>query len=89
MLIDNAKYHHAILHKEWRKKMEAKGFFLKYLPPYSPDLNPIERIWKLTRRLKLHNRFFSNIDEIINALDTLFKEWSVPNNQLKQLCAFT
>lgn len=89
VLLDNAKYHHAILHKEWRKEMEAKGFFLEYLPPYSPDLNPIERIWKLTRRLKVHNRFFDNINEIIIALESLFKSWFRPNIALKQLCALT
>ena len=69
--------------------MEAKGFFLEYLPPYSPDLNPIERTGKLTRRLKLHNRFFNDIHEIIIAVESLFKSWFRPNITLKQLCAVT
>lgn len=48
VISDNARYHHATLHKEWRKTAEL-WFRLEFLPPYSPDLNPIERVWKLTR----------------------------------------
>ena len=50
VITDNAKYHHAKLHSAWRQKNEGH-FRLDYLPPYSPDLNPIERVWKLTRKL--------------------------------------
>ena len=44
MIIDNARYHHASLHEEWRRQV-ADHFVLHFLPPYSPDLNPIERVW--------------------------------------------
>ena len=54
LIIDNAKYHHANLHRTWRQE-QAPDFVLDYLPPYSPDLNPIERVWKLVRRLRLHD----------------------------------
>jgi HNH endonuclease len=30
-----------------------------FLPLYSPDLNPIERVWKLTRQRRLHNVYFA------------------------------
>ena len=89
VILDNARYHHAKLHKDWRKEMESKGFFLRFLPPYSPDLNPIERVWKLIRRLKLHNRFFKTISEVINSVESLCKKWIRPNQTLKQLCAVT
>src|ERR1039457_302249 len=35
-----AKYHHALLHRPWREE-HILDFSLDYLPPYSPDLNPI------------------------------------------------
>src|SRR5258708_3818641 len=54
---DNAQYHRSKLHLEWRNQ-RAPQFGLDFLPPYSPDLNPIERVWKLTRRLCPHNRYF-------------------------------
>ncbi|HOX04690.1 MAG TPA: transposase, partial [Candidatus Paceibacterota bacterium] len=46
VLIDNAKYHHARLHRQWREQRCTK-FHLHFLPPYSPDLNPIERVCSL------------------------------------------
>jgi transposase len=52
VITDNAKYHHARLHKQWRHDRQDH-FALDYLPPYSPDLNPIERVWKLTRRRRV------------------------------------
>jgi transposase len=45
VITDNARYHHARLHKEWRASHVED--VLDYLPPYSPELNPIERVWKL------------------------------------------
>ena len=52
---DHAQYPRSRLHLEWRQN-QAPQFALDFLPPYSPELNPIERVWKLTRRLCLHNR---------------------------------
>src|SRR5216684_1883700 len=49
VITDHARYHPARLHKEWREE-HAQDFGLDYLPPSSPELNPIERVWKLTRR---------------------------------------
>jgi hypothetical protein len=54
VISDNAPYHHSRIHKPWREE-HAGRFDLDFLPPYSPELNPIERVWKLTRRLCLHN----------------------------------
>ena len=49
VITDNAKYHHARLHRQWREEHAAE-FVLDYLPPYSPELNPIERVWNYLRR---------------------------------------
>ncbi|HOB44150.1 MAG TPA: transposase, partial [Bacillota bacterium] len=34
------------------------------LPPYSPELNPIERVWRITRRQVTHNRYFASVVEL-------------------------
>src|SRR5437764_8793459 len=47
------------LHKEWRAT-HIEDFVLDYLPPYSPELNPIERVWKLTRRDRKSTRLNSS-----------------------------
>jgi transposase len=85
VIIDNAKYHHAKLHAPWRAEQQPE-FTLSYLPPYSPDLNPIERVWKLTRRLCLHNRYFPTLHAVINAVEEQFAVWKEPNETLRRLC---
>jgi transposase len=85
-ITDNAKYHHALLHKEWRESV-ASRFELAFLPPYSPELNPIERAWKLTRRLCLHNKYFPDLKSIVDTVENQFDKWSVPNDVLRRLCA--
>ncbi|MBK5291584.1 MAG: transposase [Acidobacteriia bacterium] len=50
-----------------RREEHAKDFALDYLPAYSTGLNPIERVWKLTRRRCLHNRCFPDLDNVIAA----------------------
>jgi transposase len=87
-VLDNAKYHHAVLHKEWREK-NNKNFALLYLPPYSPELNPIERVWKLARRLCTHNRYFENLKQVSNAVEKTLGAWKRPNEILTKLCAIT
>jgi transposase len=88
VIIDNAKYHHARLHREWREE-HADRFTLDYLPAYSPELNPIERVWKLTRRRCLHNRYFAHLHDVIQAVEKEFAAWIKPNNTLRRLCAIT
>jgi transposase len=86
VITDNAKYHHATLHAEWRRT-HAATFQLHFLPPYSPNLNPIERVWKLLRRLGVHNRFFPSLLELTEIVDTQFEVWQRPNLVLKRLCS--
>jgi hypothetical protein len=62
VITDNARHHHARLHRSWWQEHAAR-FVLDYLPTYSPDLNPIERVWKLTRRQCVHNRYFPLLDD--------------------------
>ena len=64
-------------------------FSLDYLPPYSPDLNPIERVWKLTRRLCLHNRYFNQLETVIESVEAEFSQWTNRNETLRRLCAIT
>jgi transposase len=42
VLMNNGAFHK---HPRTRKAIEAAGCSLIYLPPYSPDLNPIEKFW--------------------------------------------
>ena len=48
IILDNFKSHWA---RKTRKKAKELGMVLVYLPPYSPDLNPIEQIWRGIKRV--------------------------------------
>ena len=85
---DNAAYHRAKLHKAWREQQSPR-FELDFLPPYSPQLNPIERVWKLTRRLCLHNRYFGFLESVVEAVEEQFADWTKPNETLRRRCALT
>jgi transposase len=88
VITDNVRYHHATLHKEWREAAEP-WFMLEFLPPYSPDLNPIERVWKLTRRIATHNRYFPSIEDVVTAVENTFNRWRRGNDALRRLCAIS
>lgn len=47
IILDNSKLHHAGI---TMKKAEQLDMILVFLPAYSPDLNPIEFIWKSVKR---------------------------------------
>ena len=86
VILDNARYHHANLHKVWRQEHQDH-FELLFLPPYCPHLNPIERVWKLTRRQCIHNRYFADLKSVEYAIEPKFNTWGFPNSELKRLCA--
>ena len=50
VVLDNAAYHHTRVIKPLLHK-HRRHLSLFFLPPYSPQLSTIERVWKLTRRL--------------------------------------
>ena len=86
VIADNAKYHHAKLHQPWRQAHDGQ-FGLDYLPSYSPDLNPIERVWKLTRKLCTHDVYFPNLEAVITAVQAQFARWAQGNETLRRLCS--
>lgn len=93
MIVDNAPWHKKAVrliedlgNKEY-EDIRKKVIFVK-LPTYSPDLNPIEQVWRITRRENTHNVFFRSMDELKEAVDTAFANWAKPNDQLRTLCSF-
>ncbi len=59
-IIDNFRSHTSTTVKNEAKEL---GIYLVFLPPYSPDLNPIEYIWKSIRKV-LSLVFVKNLDEM-------------------------
>lgn len=88
VILDNARYHHANLLHPFIKKNRKKLSF-EFLPPYSPELNPIERVWKLTRKLCIHDNYFENLDDLVDAVTKQHALWKKPNGTLRKLCCIT
>jgi putative transposase len=43
-----------------------------HIPPYTPEMNPIEQIWKELRKLGFRNEFFKSLDKVVDRLcDTI------------------
>ena len=84
--MDNARWHHARALRPWLRR-HHRVIRLEFLPPYSPDLNPVERVWKLARRLCTHNVYFDTLQKLIQNVQQRFDMWFKPNRQLRRLCA--
>ncbi len=57
IVLDNARYQHCRLVLETAESLHIE---LVFLPPYSPNLNLIERLWKFVKKKVLYNRFYSD-----------------------------
>lgn len=86
LILDNARYHHAILIQPWLEENKRK-IELFFLPPYSPELNPSELIWKATRYSGTHNRYFPTLESLSDVLKSKYEQWAQPNDELVSLCA--
>jgi transposase len=78
VFLDNARYHHARIVQAWLARPECR-IKLHFIPPYSPHLNPIERLWGLMHRNVTHNRCYPTIRDFAEEIRTFLKV-TVPKN---------
>jgi len=71
IILDGAGYHRSELVKEWAYVMNIE---LHWLPPYSPNLNPIERLWKVMNEHSRNNRYFASAREFREEIHRFFRE---------------
>lgn len=64
---DNAPSHHSILTTDFLKEHQDKIEFVP-LPTYSPNLNQIERLWKLIRDNLTRNHFYDSLESECKAI---------------------
>ena len=62
-----------------------KNIKIIFLPPYSPELNLVERFWKFIKREVLHNVVYETLDKLAIAIENFYK--TIENETLKRLCA--
>ena len=71
LILDGAGYHRSKKVKEMADLLKIE---LHYLPPYSPNLNPIERLWKVMNEHARNSVYFKNKRDFRAALAKFFKE---------------
>jgi transposase len=70
IILDNATYYNAKLVKEY---LETSKIVCIPLPPYSPNLNLIERLWKFFKKKVLYNKFYESFDCFKDAVSHFFQ----------------
>lgn len=65
LILDNARYQKCKL--VWHKA-HALNIELLYLPPYSPNLNLIERLWKFIKKKCLYSIYYADFDAFKHAI---------------------
>lgn len=70
LILDQGPYNKSVETKEMAEKY---GIKLHFLPPYSPNLNPIERVWKVMNEHARNNVFFKSVGEFKTAIHNFFE----------------
>jgi transposase len=70
LILDQGPYNKALKTQEAAKEW---GIVLHYLPPYSPNLNPIERVWKVMNEQVCNHVFFTSAKDFREAILTFLR----------------
>ena len=82
IISDNARYYHNKELREWIKGTRIRQIFL---PPYSPNLNLIERLWKFLRKKVINTGFYRTKEEFRRAIRNFFDNIGTFKEELKSL----
>lgn len=90
----NKKYVFILDNAGWHKTQVVKKLFdeqkdwikVEFIPPYSPELNPIETNWKVTRNAVTKSQHFKTIDSMQEALENFWHEHFFMQNFIGYLC---
>jgi hypothetical protein len=75
VVLDNAGFHRAHLVREALPRLRQLGVFLYYLPPYSPELNDIERLFRTIKHHELPERTYPTFDQLQEAVHAAFTRY--------------
>ncbi len=82
LVLDQAGWHGA------KRLQVPKNITLLHLPPYSPELNPVERVWLYLRERFLSLRLFPSTDAIVDACCEAWMRLAAEPGRLQSLCAY-
>lgn len=73
LVLDNASYHTAAVVRQYLEEL-APQFEPVWLPPYCPELNDLDRIWKYVKGAGLANYDFGQVTSLRQAIVEVFEE---------------
>ncbi len=79
MIMDNASWHSE------RSMSEVQNIQPLFLPPRSPELNPVEYIWHHIKESYFSNRVFNSIEEVENKLAEVLVELNQSKSKIKKM----
>ena len=83
-IFDNASYHKTDVIREYLA--EFPNIKVEYLPPYCPELNPIETCWKITRHEVTNSNYFPTLERMKDSLDIFWERHKFRLNFINYLC---
>lgn len=78
LIMDQAGWHKA------KRLVVPKNIVILYLPPYSPEINPVENLWGYMRSHYLSNRAYEGYDHLVEAAGTAYR--SLTTEVLRSVC---
>lgn len=81
IILDNAKYYR---NKKVTEYLKTSPIEFKFLPPYSPNLNLIERLWKFMRKKVINDKYYEKFSEFKKVLTDFADELTNQQDELKQ-----
>jgi transposase len=74
----------------WHKSLDLKipiNISFIFLPPYSPELNPIEQLWQQLKQGWFSNRCFEDYEEIVDIAAEAWNSFTSLPGAIKKLCS--
>ena len=82
LVLDNARYNRAYDVQNLAPELDIE---LIYLPPYSPNLNIIERLWKFFKKEVMKHKYYQEFPDFFEAICLFFKNIKTYEEDLKTL----
>ncbi len=73
----------------WHKSKDLivpKNITIKILPPYCPELNPVERLWLHIKQNTIRNKIYENLSSLEDVVCDFIKNLKM--DEIKQICNY-
>jgi transposase len=84
LILDNAGFHKTDVIKRYIQRQ--KNVVVEHIPPYSPELNPIETCWRVTKNAVTKSQYFTSIEKLQEALEQFWTTHKFMQQFITYLC---